>query len=406
MKALVLVLVLGLVVAGCGFDANLLVEERGPDGGSGRPVTEPERDAAARPRSDSGTSAAHGFDLGENETCALVSGVPYCFGTLATEGTPSDYQTSPTVVTLAEPVVDVCAGVLHACALGADGKVRCWGKNPVAQLASPDPAATGPVVASLPGRAVSLACGTQHSCAILADGTLWCWGGNAEGQLGQSDLPLGPSVASPTQVGVARDYVAAGLGDGHSCAIRKPGTLWCWGRNTEAHLGLGGVVPDQIRTPTRVGTFTDWTAVTSAQEGSCGLRAEGSLWCWGGNAGGRVGAGGDVVLDPTRVTPSTDFVTVDTGTFHTCATKRDGSLYCWGRNVEGQLGVGSAFETALEPARVPGTASWRDVRVGRFHTCGMQSNGELYCAGKNDVGQLGLGDTTRRADLTRVTVGP
>ena len=43
--------------------------------------------------------------------------------------------------------------------------------------------------------------------------------------------------------------------------------------------------------------------------------------------------------------------------------------------------------------------------MGRFHTCAVDAAGNLFCAGKNDVGQLGLGDTERRAEMTRVPLG-
>jgi hypothetical protein len=44
-------------------------------------------------------------------------------------------------------------------------------------------------------------------------------------------------------------------------------------------------------------------------------------------------------------------------------------------------------------------------RLGRFHSCAADAAGNLFCAGKNDLSQLGLGDTERPAEVTRVPLG-
>ena len=39
-----------------------------------------------------------------------------------------------------------------------------------------------------------------------------------------------------------------------------------------------------------------------------------------------------------------------------------------------------------------GAALWKDVRVGYNHTCGVRSDGTLWCWGSGEYGQNGLGD--------------
>ena len=45
----------------------------------------------------------------------------------------------------------------------------------------------------------------------------------------------------PTQVGRDGDWATVGDGDGHGhgCGTRTDATLWCWGDNHYAELGLG-----------------------------------------------------------------------------------------------------------------------------------------------------------------------
>jgi alpha-tubulin suppressor-like RCC1 family protein len=47
------------------------------------------------------------------------------------------------------------------------------------------------------------------------------------------------------------------------------------------------------------------------------------------------------------------FTTISAGGSHTCGIATDGVVYCWGANGDGQLGNGTFVASAL-PARVVG----------------------------------------------------
>ena len=130
------------------------------------------------------------------------------------------------------------------------------------------------------------AAGGEHGCAVAPDGTLWCWGGNRRGQLGH-DAGVGTDEPNtlPTQVGNDQDWQSVRAGKDHSCGIRAPGTLWCWGRNRRGQLGHdAGVGTDDVNAgPAQVGSASDWLSIGRGDEHTCGLRAPGTLWCWGDN---------------------------------------------------------------------------------------------------------------------------
>jgi alpha-tubulin suppressor-like RCC1 family protein len=63
---------------------------------------------------------------------------------------------------------------------------------------------------------------------------------------------------------------------GHTCGIRQDGTLWCWGSNTHGELGLGDTTT-RYR-PYQVGTAT-WSQVDASFTKTCGLQINGTLWC-------------------------------------------------------------------------------------------------------------------------------
>src|SRR5690606_28311688 len=121
-----------------------------------------------------------------------------------------------------------------------------------------------PVLVALPGPAEKMGVGLGHACVILNNGSLYCWGQNTEGQLAQSDPWTGPGVNSgiPVAVAPSMTWSTVAAGQGHTCAIRMDGSLWCWGRNSRRELGQGPDQSDQTREPGVVGDQNDWVSVS------------------------------------------------------------------------------------------------------------------------------------------------
>ncbi len=377
-----------VVGAGCGFDGTVL----GPAAGS--------------------FGAGAGVFAGQGLTCALAGGRARCFGANVDGALGSGDQAThlaPVPVAATVGFDRLAAGENHACGLEhGSGAVWCWGYNASGQLGLGDTAARDvPVRLPQPASAVALGAGYNHACAVAADHTLWCWGDNTEGQLGQADLPGAPNALAPVRVGGESDWLGVAGGQGHSCGVRAPGTMWCWGRNTRLQLAAAPS-DQQVRTPTQVGTFTDWTAaVDVGQDASCGIRGDGTLWCWGDNTFGQLGAPPETaaVAAPRQVGSQSGWVTISIDAFSACGVRSDGGLWCWGRNAEGQLGTGDNDDRTA-PATVGAPAGWASASVGRFHACALRTGGDIACMGENSSGQLGLGDTARRNVPTTVVLPP
>jgi alpha-tubulin suppressor-like RCC1 family protein len=351
-------------------------------------------------------------DSGDSHTCAARFGALYCWGANADGrlglGDDAD-RPAPERVGHDADWIAVATGVAHTCALKQDGSVWCFGANNFGQLGQGTPASSSvPLPVTLPGKAALLSSEANTACVVLEDGALYCWGRNFEGNIGLSDQHPGVDQPRPIRSGSANDWSAIGTGDGHTCGVRAPGSLFCWGRNSASNLGLGQTVDVQLRRATRIGSDEDWSSVASGQDGSCALRAAGSLFCWGGNGSGNLGLGDrEQRMEPTALAvPSTgawEAVSVDT--FHACAIA-GGDLYCWGRNTEGQLGSGDN-DDRLEPALIdPGEGdqrgAYRQVAVGRFSSCAVTTDSHIACSGENVSGQLGTGDSVRRNAFTVV----
>jgi len=393
-----------VLLVGCGLRVDVLTDSTDAaafDGATDAGVV-PEGGIADAPVMGSGAFVA----TGQYHSCAIITGTLLCWGD-GRNGALGLGDTSnrirPARVPLARALLDVSLGEGFTCARTVEGEVWCFGANARGELGVGDtnPRST-PTKLTLPRSAAQIAAGYEHACAILDDGALVCWGENLEGQMGQNDSYPGANVLSPVRVGTDADWKSVSAGQGHVCGIRAPGTLWCWGRNSDSELGQGAGAPIQIRTPTRVGDASDWVQLDTGQNGACGVRADGSLWCWGGNAFGQAGtAPSTAITAPRQVGADRDWLEVSIDTFSTCARKRDGSLHCFGRNVEGALGVGD-FTDRSSPTRAGTDLDWTQVSMGRFHACARKNTGAVACTGENVAGQLGVGDTNRRNVFTLV----
>jgi alpha-tubulin suppressor-like RCC1 family protein len=189
--------------------------------------------------------------------------------------------------------------------------------------------------------------GTLNGCAVRRSGTIECWGANEAGQIAPPELvPSGvPRVFSGLR---ARAITAGGS---FACAI-ETGTdaLYCWGRGQNGELGYGmlfnrGTPQRVMPEPAEASAFTGRFRQVAAQgTGACALDDAGQVWCWGRNQQGQNGAG---TLTPESqpfarrvvgLPPGDPVVELAVGTFHGCGRTMAGQVWCWGRNAEGQLG--------------------------------------------------------------------
>jgi hypothetical protein len=98
-------------------------------------------------------------------------------------------------------------------------------------------------------RATAVATSGTHACALGEDGSVWCWGRATNGELGEAGAKLATSAgkdpvwpdttptrrtAHATRVPGIDDAVAIGVGDGTSCALLASHELACWGAGSPA----------------------------------------------------------------------------------------------------------------------------------------------------------------------------
>jgi alpha-tubulin suppressor-like RCC1 family protein len=282
------------------------------------------------------------------------------------------------------------------CGIRTDHTLWCWGPNGNGQLGdnTTGPDRFTPKQVGTRSNWASVSAGASHTCAVRTDHTLWCWGGDAQGQIGDGAATAGNHVL-PTRVGTRSDWSAVSSGYQHTCGVRTDHTLWCWGSDGDGQLGDGETIGGQLA-PHRVGSRTDWSSVSSGNRHTCGIRTDHSLWCWGGDGYEQLGdgAGGDFRPSPTKVGTQLNWSSIRAGTFHTCGTRTDHTLWCWGWNSDGQIGDGTSGTNRSIPKRVGSLKNWAKAGAGGSHTCGVRTDHHLWCWGDSGNGAIGDGSTS------------
>jgi alpha-tubulin suppressor-like RCC1 family protein len=278
------------------------------------------------------------------------------------------------------------------------------GTAPAAAAAAPATPAT-PASPAVP-RWIHIAAGGDFTCGIREGNTLWCWGSATAGDLGTgatADQALPQQIGNPTAA-----WVSVTAGQDHACALRRDGTLWCWGNNLDGEVGTvpgpaSAPRPRQVTSPAPGG----WASVSAGSWHTCATRTGGTLWCWGRSLDGQLGTGrtGGPQTVPQQVTaPAADgWTSAEAGGDATCAL-RTHALWCWGANYFGGLGLGgTAGQTVPRRVPVPTRTGWSRVSTSGYATCATHTGYALWCWGYNGDGELGLGTTTDQHRPQRVT---
>ena len=208
--------------------------------------------------------------------------------------------------------------------------------------------------------AKGISAGDSHTCAILDNAQVKCWGDNTYGQLGQGDNSnrgydsnqMGGSLNS-VNLGSGRTAKSITTGTGYTCVILDDDSVKCWGRGHAGQLGHGKTtsVDSPPNSPINLGSGITAKAITAGNSHTCAVIDNSSIKCWGKNDSGQLGQGdtsnrGDGSNEMADNLPAVNLGSgktaraISTGDSHTCTVLDNASLKCWGKNDSGQLGLG------------------------------------------------------------------
>jgi len=261
-----------------------------------------------------------------------------------------------------------------------DRTVECWGENgsgqlgdgtrndrsrPVAVGGLADVAMVAAGAAHTCGGTAEIAAGASGTCMISEMRTkIGCWG-DGDGQPREQYYPTG-------------GYLDIVVGDHFGC-VRYGGPRVCWG---DAEFGSG------------TGSLS-LTKLSAGDAFVCGLTTSNSVYCWGDNTKGQLGAlDTDPKAEGASVANLGPVSAFSAGAAHACAALDSSDVVCWGDNSSEQLGNEGA---GLGAVMVAGVGNALDVAAGGGHSCALIAGGSVSCWGSNTAGQLGDGSNESRA---------
>ncbi|MGH7468817.1 MAG: hypothetical protein ACRENP_12740 [Longimicrobiales bacterium] len=335
---------------------------------------------------------------GQDHTCATGPGNRlYCFGGGA-QGVLGTGDTNdrliPTEVSGGRTYTRASANANFSCAVGAsDQRIYCWGRNNEAQLGNGTATLTpvlSPALILSTASFVDVSTVATSACGQTNDSRVLCWGG-------------GSLTIDERSTGITFTTIVGSPVNGHACGLTANALVYCWGRNTAGQLGnntlIDSATPLQVAGP-------PFAALAVGAEHTCALSVNAELYCWGRADLGQLGylssvtdpleaCGTSICRKVATLVPAPDMVQLTAWGSSTCGIGLDQvSSYCWGRD-DGQLGNTVANASQCQslcdpiPTLVETAIRFTRIALGARHACGLRPQGDMFCWGANDVGQLG-----------------
>jgi alpha-tubulin suppressor-like RCC1 family protein len=197
-------------------------------------------------------------------------------------------------------------------------------------------------------------------------------------------------------IGSGWDHVLAAI---RPTRTRRP-EVWTWGLGMDGQLGIGPLLAVgpfeyyQVREPFPLveDRVRHVRALSGGRAYSLALLRDGAVWAWGCNDNGQLGLG-DLTTRwaPFQITSlPVAMAGISAGEAFSMALGQDGLVWTWGKNDQGQLGLGDTTprmqpQLLAESAHVPIMA----LSGGDAFALALDRAGNVYAWGSGAEGQLG-----------------
>jgi alpha-tubulin suppressor-like RCC1 family protein len=198
-------------------------------------------------------------------------------------------------------------------------------------------------------------------------------------------------------------FASVSAGGDHTCGATETGAVYCWGANSNGQLGIGDVVNRAV--PTRIDSPEAFSYIEADGPRSCGLSTADETMCWGdiglwaGDASPHIFKHPRPIFTPWSTAANEAYVALTLGSSRICALDAGGEATCIGAYLISSGSWLHIYREAEDPAHAHGLSvmlngmTFRQIRLGAEHGCGITSSGVTHCWGANPHGELGDGST-------------
>ena len=306
----------------------------------------------------------------------------------------------PTPIPNLPKISQVSCGYNFTVCVDCEGFMWSFGENNYGQLGTRNTTTNFNVpqkIEDIPP-VLSVSCGVSHTLIITTVSDLWSCGNNYDGQLclGNKESQMEPqkSFSNITKIST---------GNHHSLFQNNKGEIFSCGYNNKGQCGLGHFETPQITPSLILNLPSNIVDFVCGSHQNLFLDSEGNVYSVGDNYYSSLGLGHDRnqnVLNKILNIPPIQIISCVGASCY--LIDFEGNLWTFGDNGFGQLGHSN--NSGIKNTKIIRTL--KDIQQISNGPCGQHffaknSQNQIFVAGNNDYGQLGLGDTQSiRSDVT------
>jgi alpha-tubulin suppressor-like RCC1 family protein len=246
--------------------------------------------------------------------------------------------------------------------------------------------------------------GNAFTLCLDKDGALYSSGTNGNGELGIGFITQIGNQFNQIQYSITQNIKIIQIASGsyHTLYLTDTGIVYANGYNGNGQLGVGDTTNRNL--PVKItalnGIFI--VQISAVVQVSLFLTDKGTVYGCGINNSGQLGVNDAINKTlPVLVTSSigTKFISnVAGGAVVSVCLEKNGRVYSSGLNTSGEMGISinTRIANQFNPIEYFSTLNIKIIQIatGSNHTLYLTDTGTVYAAGYNNVGQLGLGNTT------------
>ena len=252
----------------------------------------------------------------------------------------------------------------------------------------------------------SVAHSDRFTVVLKEDGTVWATGQNDKGQLGQgnnidSNIPLQVKIDANTyltnvkQIDVAKKSVIA---------LTRNGQVYVWGLNDWGQLGQGDsenlIYATRMKGVDGIGYIENIIDVSASEANTALIDKDGNVYACGNGdyyqfSDSRYNSNTLVRIDSFKNGIKSSF-----GDAVWMYMNSNGTSWARGYNAQGQIGCNSTW--TYQSGKYLVGKDVVDICIGNDSSAIIKEDGTVWTSGKNDYGQLALGDRSNRSVFNQV----
>ena len=239
---------------------------------------------------------------------------------------------------------------------------------------------------------MAVCCAAVHTITLSNDGTLHSFGNNREGQLG---LGHNKDVSLPTPIPNLPKINMISCGAYFSVCVDYEGFMWSF--------GIFGGNTTKFYGPQRIEDIPPVLSVSCGAYHTLIITNDSNLWSWGRNDLGQLCLGNKENQMKPQKTSFSNISKISSGYYHSLFQNNKGEIFSCGYNRQGQCGLGHFTDPQITPSLILNAPAKIVQFVGGCNqSLFLDSEGNVYSAGENMYGSLGLGHNTNQNLLNKI----